>query len=266
MTILENGDENKCPETTNFMTEQKRDPIWRKQGVDDDNNIDLQRLGRDEVTSVGYVYKVDERVSPCDATSVEGGLQKNIEEKLNMPHGMCLHREAGAGSRKEYSTTANERKALAAGQKLTYSVVMTMIGPITNPVYADVDPSDPERAPPLLSCTVTSHDGRNTQYRIVVRGDKQGFPETKSVCKDNAAIAAQYAQRAKRHRNDKKKAKKSDAPEAKEMCEEPGVVSANPEQELSRMSDGGDSSDSDEDMGTDSDESLVSDGGSSDEE
>jgi hypothetical protein len=260
-TIRENGDENKCPETTHFMVGTTRDPIWRKEGVDDDNNRDLPRLGRDEVTSVGYVYKVDERVSPYDATSVEGGLQKNIEEKLNMPHGRCLHREAGAGSRKEYSTTPNEKKALAAGQKLTYSVVMTMI-PITNPVYADVDPSDPERAPPLLSCTVTSHDGRNTQYRIVVRGDKQGFPETKSVRKDNAAIAVKNAKRVKRHRNDKKKAKKSDtALEAEEMCEDPEEIPANSDE--SPMSDGGGSSDSDEDMGTDSEVSQTGDDGES---
>jgi hypothetical protein len=121
--------------------------------------------------------------------------------------------------------------------------------PITNPVYADVDPSDPERAPPLLSCTVTSHDGKNTQYRIVVRGDKQGFPETTSVRKDNTAIAVQSAKKAERHRNKKNKAKKSDVPEAEDMCDEPEETPVDADE--SRMSDGGGSSDNDEDMVTD---------------
>jgi hypothetical protein len=244
-TIPEGRDENKYAETTNFMTDQHRNPLWRREDFDDDKNPDLPRFTRKEVTSVGFSYKVDECVSQFDGTGIEGAMQKFIEEKLNMPHGICLHKEAGAGSRKEYSTTPNERKQLAKGEKCTNSVVMTIIG-ITNPVYADVDPSYPGRPPPLLSCTVTSHDGKNT-HRVVVRGDKQGFPETKSVCKDNAAIAVRNAKTAERHRNNKRK--------ADDMCDEPEETPVDADE-----SDGGGSSDDDEE------ESPMSDGGSSDED
>ena len=73
---------------------------------------------------------------------------------------------------------------------------------VKDPKFADVDPVDPNRSPPLTSCTVTSHDGK-TDYNVSVRDDKKKIPDTKSVIADQIKIAAHALQRSNRHKKRK---------------------------------------------------------------
>jgi hypothetical protein len=73
---------------------------------------------------------------------------------------------------------------------------------VTSPTFADVDPVDPNRSPPLTSCTVTSHDGK-TDYKVAVRGHKEKFPDTKSVIEDEATNVANRLRDAERHKKRK---------------------------------------------------------------
>ena len=65
---------------------------------------------------------------------------------------------------------------------------MTLIR-VTSPTFADVDPVDPNRSPPMTSCKVTSHDGKTT-YRVAVRGIEEKFQDTMSVLADKATNVA----------------------------------------------------------------------------
>jgi hypothetical protein len=200
------GKEIKCVETTNFMTMADRNPLWRIDTTDIDTNRDLRRFTGPEAGSVVRSYLLADCVSAYDATSLEGKLQHYIEDEIDMPHGLCLHKEAGAGSRKQYSRTKVEKARLAKGEACVYSVVLSMIR-VISPTFADIDPSDPDRAPPLTSCSVVSHNGKQT-YNVVVRGHKQPFPDTKSVIADKAKIKRDKATTKKRHaeeRADKKR-------------------------------------------------------------
>ena len=183
---ITSGKEIKCSEPTNFMSNFLRDPLWRiethmEKPKHINEEIDLRLFTPPEAKTVARSYMLAKCVSGYDATSIEGGLQRYIE-KMGMPHGMCLHRDAGAGSQKEYGTTNPE----------TTWVVLSLIR-VKDRKFADVDPVDPNRSPPLTSCTVTSHDGK-TDYKVAVRGGNQKFPSTKSVLQDEAKVAAKRLQ------------------------------------------------------------------------
>jgi len=169
--------EIKCKETTEFMSNCHRNPLWRIDTVDNEEQRDLRLFSREEAITVVRTYLLVRSVSAYDATGLEGSLQRYIEE-MGMPHGLCLHQEAGAGPRSEYGITNPE----------TTWVALSLIR-VTSPKFADIDPVNPNRYPPLKSCIVTSFDGK-TDYKVAVRGDKQKFQGTKSVLVDEAMIAA----------------------------------------------------------------------------
>ena len=207
MLKIVSGTEIKCRETTEFMTRCDRDPLWRledrtkkpqlfgRPGICQrpkhvNEEIDLRRFTVPEAKTVVRSYLLAKCVSSFDATSLEGGLQRYIED-MGMPHGMCLHQKAGAGSKLEYGITNPE----------TTCVALSLIR-VKSPKFADIEHSDAGRSPPLTSCTVTSHDGK-TDYKVAVRGHKQKFPDTKSVLADKTTNAASRLQNLTRHRKRK---------------------------------------------------------------
>ena len=111
---------------------------------------------------------------------------------MGMPHGMCLHQKVGAGNRVKYGKKKPEATWVA----------LSLIR-VKDPKFADIDPVDLNRSPPLTSCTVTSHDGK-TDYNVSVRGDKQNFQDTKSVIADKAKNVENALVR--RNRKQKRKA------------------------------------------------------------
>ena len=171
------GEELKCNETTDFVTNCRRDPLWRIDTVDNDKLQDFRCFTVTEAKTVVRSYLLAKCVSAYDATSIEGCLQRYIEKEMGIPHGICLHKKAGAGPRLEYGSSNSE----------TTWVALSLIR-VTSPTFADVDPVDPTRSPPLQSCKVTSHDGKTT-YRVAVRGIEENFQDTKSVLADKATIA-----------------------------------------------------------------------------
>ena len=201
------GTEIKCRETTEFMVDCVREPLWRidtrprphffgRPGIFGrpkhvDKEGDLRLFMREEAKTVALTYILAKCVSGYDATSVEGSLQRYLENEMRMPHGLYLHQKAGAGPLNEYGSTNPE----------TTWVGLTLIR-VTSPTFADVDPVDPNRSPALTSCTVTSHDGK-TDYKVAARGHKEKFPDTKSVLADEATNAAERLQRSTRHKKRK---------------------------------------------------------------
>jgi hypothetical protein len=181
MTSIKPGKEVKCRETTHFLTASQRSPLWRKNSTDGD----LKRFTRKEAKSITRPYLLAQCVSAYDMTSLEGACQVYIENELRMPHGMCLHQKAGAGSRMQYSQSAREKAREEKGEACLYSLVLSLVK-VNSPTFADVDPIIPDRAPPLTACSVTSHDGKTT-YNVSVRGHKQEFPDTESVIRDRAS-------------------------------------------------------------------------------
>ncbi|KAJ1464334.1 hypothetical protein T484DRAFT_1758175 [Baffinella frigidus] len=183
MTIITPGEEIKCNETTAFLPEVQRNPLWRIEAPDGD----LKRFTTSEAKSIVCSYLLADCVSAYDVTSLEKGCQLYCENELNMPHGMCLHKNIGAGARMQYSTTPQEKKRIANGEACEYSLVLSLIKTDAR-TFADSSPDDPgDRPPPLTSCSVTSHDGKMT-YNVSVRGYKQSFPDTESVKADKARI------------------------------------------------------------------------------
>ena len=183
-------------------------PLWRIDTVDNEEQRDLRLFRRGEAVTVVRTYLLVRCVSAYDATGLEGSLQRYIEE-MGMPHGFCLHQEAGAGPRSEYGKTRIPE---------TTWVALSLIR-VKNPKFADIDPVNPNRNPPLKSCSVTSHDGKNT-YKIAVRGDKQKFQGTKSVLTDEATNVATRLKNVVR-RNKRKAAQLSKNEDAKVslLCE-----------------------------------------------
>jgi len=187
------GEEIKCRESTAFMSNCLRDPLWRIQIVDNEEQRDFRLFTSKEAKTVVLSYLLVKCVSGYDATSLEGGLQRFIEE-MGLPHGLCLHQKAGAGSRIEYGSTKPE----------TTWVALSLIR-VKSPTFADIDPSNANRHPALTSCQVTSHDAQTT-YDVSVRGDKQKFSHTKSVIADEAKNAASRLQTSKRRHKRKAEA------------------------------------------------------------
>ena len=173
------GEEITCRETTDFMSNGGRNPLMRIDTVDNEEQRDLRLFTRKEARTVVLTYILAKCVSGYDATSLEGGLQRYIEKEMGMPHGFYLHKKAGAAPQPEYGSVPVSESTWVA---------LSLIR-VTSPTFADVDPVDPNRSPPLTSCKVTSHDG-NTTYNVVVRGDKQKFPDTKSVLADEVTNVA----------------------------------------------------------------------------
>ena len=174
------------------MSNCHREPLWRIDTVDNEEQRDLRLFRRGEATTVVRTYLLVRCVSAFDATGLEGCLHRYIEE-MGIPHGLCLHQKAGAGSMNQYGKT---------GIPETTCVALSLIR-VTSPKFADIDPVNPNRYPPLKSCSVTSHDGKNT-YKIAVRGRKKKFQGTKSVLADEVKIVEKQHQ--DRERRNKRKA------------------------------------------------------------
>jgi hypothetical protein len=117
---------------------------------------------------------------------------------------MCLHRKAGSGVRLENSVTSYEKQRIKTGEKMVYSVAITLVKTTSQEWF--IGPLDQEDAlRPLTACTASSPDGKNT-FNISVRGDKQNFPDTPSVCSDKAAKTATNAKT-----NERRRKRKADA-------------------------------------------------------
>jgi len=187
------GKEINCKETTDFISSCYRNPLWRIDTVHNEEQRDLRLFRRGEAVTVVCTYLLARCVSAYDATGLEGSLQRYIEE-MGMPHGLCLHQKAGAGPKKKYGKT---------GPKTTW-VALSLIR-VRNPKFADFDPVNPNRYPPLQSCIVTSHDGK-TDYKVAVRGDKKKFQGTKSVLADEVKIAVHNFRKVERHNKRKAEA------------------------------------------------------------
>jgi hypothetical protein len=217
-TTVHPGKEQECDETKLFLTQVQRDPLLRMLQKDGD----LKRMSMPQANSVVNVYLLAKYENPYDATSLEGACQFYLENELGLPHGMCLHRKAGAGNRLKDSMTADEYKLFRSGKIKGWSLTLTMIR-TTDQVFSDVDPFDPERSPPLVSASVPTHDGK-TVYRIRVRGNKQRFPDTPSVLVDMETIrlrrerskARKKASRQKRKRNAAESVDSEESPEEME--------------------------------------------------
>jgi hypothetical protein len=218
-TTVDPGNEQECKETKVFITAVGRDPLWRIEQEDGD----LKRMSPLQAKSVVNVYLLAKYENPYDVTSLEGMCQFYLENELGLPHGICLHKRAGAGNRLKDSMTPEEYKLFRSGKLKGWSLTLTMIR-TTDCVFAAVDPDDPERSPPLVSASVPTHDGTGTVYRIRVRGNKQSFPDTPSVVADRKKNKAKYQKdKARRQKRKRDATKPSDTAEAPEEMEEETV-------------------------------------------
>jgi hypothetical protein len=208
------GKEEECRETKVFITDVGRDPLWRMEL----ENGDLKRMSPPQANSVVHSYLLAECDSAYDVTSLEAACQFYLED-IGLPHGMCLHRQAGSGNRLENSFTQTELDLFLSGEKCGYSLVLSIIR-VTDCVFAAVDPDDPERSPPLVSASVPAHDGTDMVHRIRVRGNKQSFPDTPSVVEDRATNNVKNekdkARRQERKRNAAESVDRAESPEEME--------------------------------------------------
>jgi hypothetical protein len=213
------GKEEECDETKLFLTQVQRDPLLRIEL----ENGDLKRMSPMQANSVVHSYILANCDTAYDVTSLEAACQFYLEDEIGLPHGMCLHKQAGAGNRLENSMTKAELKLFLSGELKGWSLVLSMIR-TTDRIFADVDPDDPTRSPPLVSASVPTHDGTGTVYRIRVRGNKQRFPDTPSVLADRetnrlrreAKNARKKASRQKRKRDAAESVDSEESPEEME--------------------------------------------------
>jgi hypothetical protein len=218
-TTVDPGNEQECRETKAFITDVGRDPLWRIEQEDGD----LKRMSPLQAKSVVNVYLLAKYDNPYDVTSLEGMCQFYLENELGLPHGICLHKQAGAGKRLKDSMTAAEYKLFRSGKLKGWSLTLTMIR-TTDRVFADSDPDDPERSPPLIAASVPTHDGTGTVYRIRIGGKKQRFPDTPSVVKDRATNKVKNERtKARRQKRKRGAAEPSDTAESPEDMEEETV-------------------------------------------
>jgi hypothetical protein len=181
------NEESQCEETRNFLVAQKRNPLWRIK-----KNEDLKRFTTPQARNVLKPYLLAVCDNAYDITTLEAACQFYIEDEIGMPHGMCLHTKAGAGSRLLNSLTQPEIEFLRDGGELKYSLFISMIE-VEHCVFADIDPVDELRSPPLVSASVPAQNGTDAVYCIQVRGYKQSFKNTESVLKDKKSRDATYA-------------------------------------------------------------------------
>jgi hypothetical protein len=208
------NEESQCEETRNFLIQSIRNPLWRIEADED-----LKRFTKPQARNVVKPYLLAVCDNAYDITTLEAACQFYIEDEIGMPHGMCLHKKVGAGSRLLNSFSPSEMKVLRDGGELTYSLFISMIE-VTDCVFAELDPDDEERSPPLVSASVPAQDGTDAVYCIQVRGDKQSFKDTKSVLKDKKSRAATYAT-TKARRAERRAKRKRDAEEAEEAISSP---------------------------------------------
>jgi hypothetical protein len=210
------GKEEECDETKLFLTRVERDPLLRIEL----ENGDLKRMSPPQANSVVHSYLLAECDTAYDVTSLEAACQFYLEDEIGLPHGMCLHKQAGAGKRLENSMTKAELKLFLSGELKGWSLVLSIIR-VTDCVFAAVDPFDPTRSPPLVSASVLTLDGTDAGYRIRVRGNKQSFPDTPSVVADRATNKATREKTKARRQNLKRGAAGSvDSTESPEEMEE----------------------------------------------
>ncbi|KAJ1465545.1 hypothetical protein T484DRAFT_1757328 [Baffinella frigidus] len=202
MQSITAGIEEECSETADFMLRPMRNPIWR---ISD--GVDLRRFTMAEFNSIRRSYILATCISNYDVTGLETECQRYLKDVLGMPHGMCLHRKVGAGSRLENSFSPAEMKRIENGEHPTYSLAITVVK--TNGcIFADADPSYPERPPSLLQTNAVSHDNTNT-FNIVVASDmqffpdQQRFPDTPSVLADACWNETRRVGNKERHRKRK---------------------------------------------------------------
>ena len=196
-TLIVPGDEARCEETRRFITQTASNPLWR---IEEDE--DLKRFSPKQARSVIEPYLLTQCDNAYDVTSLEAACQFYLENEIGMPHGMCLHKQAGAGSRLQNSVTPSELELMLKGEKYIYSLAISMIE-VTDCKFADTDPENEERSPPLLSASVPINDGTDTVYCIQVRGHKQSFQNTPSVLADKESNEASNAAKKERHKKRK---------------------------------------------------------------
>ncbi|KAJ1471110.1 hypothetical protein T484DRAFT_1753424 [Baffinella frigidus] len=175
------GEEEKCPECRGVLHRERRDPLVRIET----STGDLRLFTGSEAGSVIETFVLATSDNRYDITCLEGEMQYYLED-MGMPHGIRLHRQAGAGSRLPGSESVEEKKRREAGKTNIYSLFVTLVE-MHDPVFTDeVDPSDPTPTiPRLLSATVVgTKKGKETVFNIAVRGHKQPHPATPSVLKD----------------------------------------------------------------------------------
>ncbi|KAJ1482377.1 hypothetical protein T484DRAFT_1747591 [Baffinella frigidus] len=185
MQTVTPGEEEKCPESIVFLHDVQRNPLWR---IETDTG-DLRRFTYAEAASVCETYVLKTSDNRYDITSLEGEAQYYIED-LGVAHGVRLHQQAGAGSRLPGSETEYEKKRRANGEKIIYSLAVTLIE-THNQVFADeIDPKDPTPTlPRLLSATVVGNkNGKEMVFNVVVRGHKKPFRDAPSVLADQKEV------------------------------------------------------------------------------
>jgi hypothetical protein len=185
--IIKPGEEEKCRESFEFLHQVHRDPLWR---IEADEGDDLRRFTYSEAKSVCQTYVLRTSDNACDITSLEAAAQYYIQY-LGAAHGVRLHHQAGAGSRLPGSETEQEKKLRAEGVKITYSFAVTLIE-THNQVFADeLDLDEPTpRIPRLLSTTVKvgNKNGKDTDFKITVRGHQKPFRDTPQVLADQKKV------------------------------------------------------------------------------
>jgi hypothetical protein len=196
-TAIVPGKEEKCKETHVFLSEVRRNPLWRIEQEDGD----LKRMSGKAAKSVIKSYILADACSAYDITSLEAACQFYLEDEIGMAHGLYLHKRAGSGNRLENSMTPAELKLFLSGVSYRYSLAISMIR-VTDCVFAEIDMKHVERPPPLISASVSANDGTGTLYKIRVGP----FPDTPSVVADKASVKASYAATNSRHRERKRKA------------------------------------------------------------
>jgi hypothetical protein len=198
MTDCNPGEEDVCLETRAWTTESSRDPLMRIKCEDGD----LKRCTTPQARSIIQTHVLSQFNSAYDATSIEGSCQHYIEEVLQLPHGIVLNRKSGAGSRRENSLTEDEITRIKRGDKIRYTVAVSLIK-ATDLVFAETDPDEDSyasRGPPLISATVLTHDGSGLDYNVSIQGNSGEFPGTPSVLADRATNKRKKERDNARHR------------------------------------------------------------------
>jgi hypothetical protein len=180
------GEEEKCKESFAFLHQVHRNPLWR---IEADEGDDLRRFTYSEAKSVCQTYVLRTADNACDITSLEAAAQYYIQG-LGAAHGVRLHQQVGAGSRLPGSETEEEKKLRAEGVKITYSLAVTLIE-THNQVFVDeLDLNEPTpKILRLLSAKVVGNkNGKDTDFKITVRGHQKPFRDTPRVLADQKKV------------------------------------------------------------------------------
>ncbi|KAJ1482390.1 hypothetical protein T484DRAFT_1747604 [Baffinella frigidus] len=201
MTKLLPNRELECRETYDWCIKKKRDPLTRVK----DKDGDLKLFTMPQVKSIVQPYILAQFGSAYDSTSVESSCQHFLEDELKLPHGIILHKKAGAGNRLKNTLSKDEIRRIKRGDTIVYSVAIAIVK-ITDHVFVEEPNSDADptgRGPSLLSACVHTHDGSGVTYNVSIRENGTSFPDTPSVLADKAAIDRGKAAKNERHRKRK---------------------------------------------------------------